>query len=599
MCGIAGQVSFPNASVAQVDQAIKALRHRGPDGVGVYSAGAVAMAHARLSIIDLAGGSQPMFNEDETVAVVFNGEIYNYREIRDQLAGRHHFRTDSDTEVLVHLYEEMGPQFVTRLTGMFSFALWDTKRQRLMCARDRFGEKPFYYSYTDRVFSFASELPAMLEAGLVSRDIDQTAVSNFLELLYIPSPRTILKSVRKLQPGWFMLLDEDGIVAEPFWRPPVPGEGRPEESVSDERLMAAVRHAVEQRMHADVEVGSLLSGGIDSSVVTALMAQSSSRKIKTFSVGFGDADDELPFAREVATAFDTDHHELVVHQPSAEEVMDVLSWYPEPFGDSSAVPTMAVCREVSKFVKVVLTGDGGDELFGGYERYERISSIPRLPLGRVAPLAKYAGVSGLGRKVRRLAKTVAAPIGLRHRHLTEVFDAQERARLLGVTHPSAEQGVALAHEGDSSIAYDLRYYLPDDLLTKVDIAAMRYGLESRSPFLDHTLAELVIPLPFNNKIASHETKVRLRNLASKLVPPSITKRKKRGFGSPIDKWLSAGELRTAMLDTVGAASGPLSNLLDASATKAVVQQVSSGRGNAHQAWALLALDAWLSRHGRA
>lgn len=592
MCGIAGQIAFPEASRATVEQMISRISHRGPDGQGIYSDGPAALGHARLSIIDIGGGAQPMFNEDRSVAVVFNGEIYNYRELRAEIAGRHQLCTESDTEVLVHLYEDLGENFVERLHGMFAFAIWDGRRRKLICARDRFGEKPLFYTEKAGSFSFSSELSGLFAVGLADIQIDESSLANYLELLYVPSPKTILKDAKKLQPGWLLVVDEKGVSTRPYWRPPVPGEGRPEESLRPEELLSILQESVSRRMHADVEVAALLSGGIDSSIVTGLMSRVASQPIRTFSVGFGNVDDETPFAREVSEHFKTNHHEIFVHPSTPGQIVEDLAWYPEPFGDSSVVPTMAVAKEVARHVKVVLTGDGGDELFGGYGRYFQVGAMPHLPGVGLAGAALSRFENSYARKARRFAHAAGSVGGQRYRALTEVFDASARKRLMGRSYPPAAYAVELGSAGDSAIAFDLAYYLPDDLLVKVDIATMRYGLESRCPFLDHVLAERVIPLPLGQKVSRNEGKILLKRAAQGLLPRTILERKKRGFGSPVNQWL-AGGLRHLMMDTIGSQNSPIFAYLNRTEVHRVVEAAGHGKGNSHQAWSLLVLDSWL------
>lgn len=594
MCGIAGQLAFDGPKVKAVETALRALHHRGPDGTGIYADQHIAMAHARLAIVDLEGGAQPIFNEDESVCIVFNGEIYNYSELRRELKHRHQFKTEGDTEVLVHLYEDLGASLFERIDGMFSLAIWDKRRKQLLCARDRFGEKPFYYSYDKGVFSFASELWALLSAGLVKAEIDERALSTFLELLYIPAPITILREVRKLQPGWMLTVDSRGLAERCYWRPPVPGEARPEEVLGDEQLLQLLRQAVESRMHADVDVAALLSGGIDSSVVTALMAQSSSRRIKTFTVGFGKDTRDLELARLVAQRFSTDHVELVVSEPSPDFVTEALAWYPEPFGDSSAIPTMAVCREVSRHVKVVLSGDGGDELFGGYGKYRTLDTMPRIDMPLLSLLGQPFSRGGLGRKISRRIAAATLPAGPANRALTEVFSAPERGRLLGKVIPPAPYGVSANSVADTAMAFDLGYYLPDDLLSKVDIASMRYSIEARCPFLSPTLAEAVVPLNRRTKFSRKEGKLQLRKLASRLLPSAITTAEKRGFGAPLVEWLSSPKLKDAVQDLLRPNS-PVSRYLNPEELGAIVADSMRSGGNPHQVWALLSLNSWLIR----
>ena len=593
MCGIAGQLAFPVADPAVVRRMADSLAHRGPDGDGFYHDGPIALGHRRLSIIDVAGGAQPMFNEDGTLAVIFNGEIYNYKELAAELAPRHRFKTVSDTEVLLHLYEEQGERLVERLRGMFSFALWDGPRRRLLAARDRFGEKPFLYRQQPGSLTFASEMTALRASGLPLGSVDRSALSDYLELLYVPAPRTIFSGVQKLPAGHLLLADERGVQVRPYWKPPVSGSGRASDPGLAGRIRDSLREAVHLRLRSDVPIAALLSGGLDSSVVVALMAQELGPGVKTFSVGFGQADDELPFARQVAERWRTDHHEITVTADIATQVAEGLASYSEPFGDSSSVPTVAVCKAVAKHVKVVLTGDGGDELFAGYGRYRSVARIPHvLPAKLVERSSELLPDFGYRSKVRRLIRATGASGEARIRALVEVFLPEERAALLGGLRRRAESPPGCpTNDVDAAIAFDLGVYLPDDLLVKTDIAAMRWGLESRCPLLDHELAALAVPPPASSKQSGTIGKLLLREAAGDLLPPGILRREKRGFGSPVASWLS-GPLRPMLEDLLRPAQARIRSWLDGPTIDRALNAVAQGRGNGHQGWALLALESW-------
>jgi asparagine synthase (glutamine-hydrolysing) len=596
MCGIAGHLAFPSADPGIVQTMIATLSHRGPDGVGSYHRGPIALGHTRLAIIDLHTGEQPKFNEDGRVAVVFNGEIYNYRELRTELASRHRFTSESDTEVLVHLYEEFGDEMVSKLDGMFSFAIWDARRERLLAARDRFGEKPFLYLFGERGLFFASELAAFGAAGLCGQ-IDRSALSSYLTLLYVPAPRTIWKDINKLPAGHTLVVDRNGALVAPYWRSPRPGS-RSETTLSAERAQSELRRSVRTRLRSDVPMGALLSGGIDSSTVVALMAQELGPGVKTFSVGFGRPDDELPFARTIASRYETDHHEIVLERDLAAQVDDAFQAYSEPMGDSSAVPTVAIFKEISRHVKVVLTGDGGDELFGGYGRYglaERLPTLPTMPTRWLSHLGLRRHAARRGYRLMHALTTSGAA---RNLALIEVFNAGERASLLGTAAEEHSQSNGAAKgNANAAIGFDLTVYLPDDLLVKVDIASMASGVESRAPFLDHVLAECVVPEPSHSKLNRREGKLLLKEAVASLVPKTILERSKRGFGSPVKEWL-AGPLRGLLLDTVGSSQALVCDWFDRGAVSRTVRDAAAGQGNAHQGWALLALEAWAQRFAR-
>jgi asparagine synthase (glutamine-hydrolysing) len=586
------------------------MAHRGPDGDGFHVEGPVGLAHRRLSIIDLGGGAQPMFNEDRSVAIVFNGEIYNYRELAAELAPRHTFRTSSDTEVLLRLYEDRGEAMLTPLRGMFAFAIWDAKKRALFCARDRYGEKPFLYAQVGRRLFFASEMRALWRLGgdAIDTTIDRDALAGYLGLLYVPSPRSIHTGVKKLPPSHALGFDEArGLRVVRYDDVPVPGSAR---EVRTESLVLDTRRALEDavrlQLRSDVPVGALLSGGIDSSLVVAMMARELDQPVRTFSVGFGRDDDELPHARIVADRYRTEHTEIVLTDALEARVDRALRAYSEPFGDSSAVPTVAVFEAVAKHAKVVLTGDGGDELFAGYTRYREVLRMPVVPgapfvARAIDRLARLGASTRTLARARRAALLAARDPASRTRALVEVFGPGERARRLGTQprslDPIDEIDRLDLDAPDRAIAEDLHRYLPDDLMQKTDIAAMAASVESRSPFLDPDLARAVVPLPWRTKQTPTEGKTLLKDVARELLPPSILSRPKRGFGSPVEAWLR-GPLRRAFEDALCSPDSFVRRELDPRAVDDVHASVASGRGNGHQGWALFALERWARARGR-
>ena len=598
MCGIAGHLAFREAAAEplRVRRMAAALAHRGPDGEGFYDSPRCVLGHRRLSIIDPLGGAQPLFSEDGLIAVVCNGEIYNYRELARELAGRHRLRTNSDCEVIAHLYEEEGEAMLTRLRGMFALALWDARQGRLLLARDRFGEKPLLYARREDGLLFASEMGALREGVPELGEIDRSALSDYLELLYLPAPRTMIAGINKLPPGHLLLADARGIEVRPYFTQPVPGS----DSVPRARtpgLRAALAEAVRLQLVSDVPIAALLSGGLDSSAVVGLMAQELGPGVRTYAVGFGRDDDELPFARLVAERHRTEHREIVIDRDVATQTTEAFAAFSEPFGDSSAVPTVAVCREVAREVKVVLTGDGGDELFAGYDRYRQIAALPHLPLASsLAKLLRTLPASRITSRLGRAAAVVGASGAARYRALIEVFPLEERRALLGEGSAArrAQPLPELPSEVDSALAFDLAAYLPDDLLFKVDTAAMRFGLEARCPLLDPALAAAAIVPGVREKQNAAEGKLLLRAAVADLLPPEILARKKRGFGSPVEAWLR-GPLRPMLEDLLRAKDARVRGLLDGAAIDRAVQGAITGRGNAHQGWALLALESWLRR----
>lgn len=592
MCGIAAHLRFPAADQASVRRMMDALVHRGPDDDGLYAAGAATLGHRRLSIIDLSGGAQPIFNEDRTIAVVLNGEIYNYRELREELRPRHTLRTTSDTEVLVHLYEDHGTEMLSRLRGMFAFVLWDARRQRLFAARDCFGKKPLFYVVADGALWIASELRALTVSGAALGTIDREALADYLALLYVPAPRTIWTRARKLEPGHFLVADEAGAAVRRYWSHPVPGLHRSAPPDAAERTRGLLEESVRLRLRSDVPIAVLLSGGVDSSVVTALAARHAEGPLKTFSVGFGRDDDELPHAREVARRYGTEHHEIVIRQGAPEATVRALGAFSEPFGDSSAVPCAEVFREVARHVKVVLTGDGGDELFAGYHRYRQVASLPFVPFAGVLerPLGALPGWPPI-RRARRAARVLGARGGARYRAMIEVFSDREAAELLGESARRTPLDVAGASAADAALAFDLRVYLPDDLLVKTDITSMASSLEARCPLLDHVLAEWVVPMPIGAKQDGKRGKLLLAKATADLLPKSVFERRKQGFGSPVEAWIR-GPLRSLFGDTVMSPRARIRDWMDGAAVRRIGQKVLDGGGNGHQAWALLALEQW-------
>lgn len=597
MCGIAGHLAFPAADEQCVRRMTGALKHRGPDGEGLHASGPIALGHRRLAIIDLERGAQPMFSADGSVAIVFNGEIYNYRELRRQLSPTHQFATDSDTEVLLHLYEEHGYEMLSFLRGMFAFALWDTRKQRLFAARDCFGEKPFLYAENASGLYFASEMRAFLSAGVDVGDVDRGSLSDFLELLYIPAPATVFSHVKKLPAGHMLISDRKGTVVRRYYQPPTPGAAAFRPRRAD--VLQTLQEAVRLQLRSDVPIAALLSGGLDSSVVVALMARELGAGMQTFSVGFGRADDELPYARAVASRYRTRHHEILITDGIVEQVDDALAAYSEPFGDSSAVPTVAVARAVSKHVKVVLTGDGGDELFAGYERYGRMQVMPHLPVARIGALLERLPPTRVGGRLRRAVAEMGSRGALRHRFMVEVFSLAERKRLLGHPARTAALGPDVATDDlDAALSFDLGVSLPDDMLHKTDTATMHFGLESRAPLLDKEVVELAVPPTSRLKRRGGNGKLILKAAAADLVPAEVLARPKRGFGSPVGDWLR-GPLSGAFRDRLAPPKARIKSWLDPKAVDGVVARTLSGRANPHQGWLLYVLECWAASVHRA
>src|SRR5438445_3062531 len=558
MCGIVG-FSLPDSADASNGRLLKmmndSLRHRGPDDEGFHLEGPVGIGMRRLSIIDLKTGDQPITNEDRSVWVVFNGEIYNYRELTAELLAKgHRFATASDTEVLVHLYEEYGEECVRRLRGMFAFAIWDRSRGTLFLARDRLGIKPLYYAETPKGFVFASELKAIVRSPWVSRQLSQRALRAYLQYGYVPDPLSILEGVAKLPPAHTLSIRKGRADApRSYWHSTVyfqDAMAPSQEQETGEALWARLQDAVRSHLVSDVPLGAFLSGGVDSTAVVAIMAQELGVPIKTFSVGFREEGyNELPYARRVAEWFGTEHHELLVEPGDLGVLEDVLSALDEPFADASAIPTYLVSKLAKQHVKVVLSGDGGDELFAGYDRY--VVDHRRRHLGLL-------GDAGLGRVLRVLS--AALPEGApgknylynlslprleRYLDSISLFPARALGGLLepAVVHHESSFATALAAgDGLDPLSrlqdLDLNTYLPGDILTKVDRMSMANSLEARVPLLDHPLVEFACGLPADLRFRAGQTKHLLKRTLRGRVPEEVLTRPKHGFGVPLEVWFT-------------------------------------------------------------
>jgi len=617
MCGIAGIVSSKGApDLGAVGRMSATLVHRGPDDEGVFQRGAVALAARRLSIIDLDHGHQPIANEDGSVVVVQNGEIYNYRELKRELEGRgHRFATACDTEVLVHLYEEHGDGFVERLRGMFAVALWDDRRQRLLLARDRFGIKPLYYRDVDGELSFASELKAMLEQPGFSRAIDPRAMAAYLAFNSIPAPLTIFAEARKLPPGFLLSWHGGATELHRYARPrPVPaGQERNEPAdVLAAELREVLKDSIRAHLVADVPVGVLLSGGVDSGGITALAAAESRDPLKTFSIGFEESGfDELSRARLVAERFGTDHHELIVRPDAVELLPKLVEAFDEPFGDSSALPTYLVSELAAGEVKVALSGEGGDELFGGYYTYVADQLAPRL--GRLAALASPLVEAlpssdrrvGFDYKAKRFARAAGLPPLERHHAWKEIFSAERRRSLLQGGGPGWDP-VDLYRERYAETAasaplarmqdVDLGIYLVDDLLVKTDRLSMAHSLELRVPFLDQRVAEFALALPTSLKVRGFAKKRLLRRTLAPLLPKEVVGGRKQGFSIPLAAWLR-GPLEPFAREVLAPATLERQACLDPAAVTPLVDRHCSGREDlSRQLWGLMAFTLWFDRY---
>lgn len=627
MCGIAGYVTEGRhePSSALLESMCDQIAHRGPDAYGYFRAGGVALGHRRLSIIDVTGGDQPLGNEDGSIQIVFNGEIYNYLELRQGLVQRgHRFVTASDTEVLVHLYEEVGSDLPVHLNGMFAFAIWDERKQELFLARDRFGKKPLYF--TSRVpgfrLCFASELKALGVMPGFDRIVSPRSVADFLTFAYVPDPNSIFAGAEKLPPGHSLLLTRDGFSQRRYWKPSFAIRDDITLEEAQDELLALALDSVERRMISDVPLGGFLSGGVDSSSVVALMCQRAAGRVKSFSIGFTDEEfDEVAYARQVAGRYGTEHHEHVV-SPAVEEMLKVLvDHYDEPFADSSAIPTLYLARMTRQYVTVALSGDGADELFGGYRRYrfalaeEQVRrKLPRWfrrtavrLAGRLCPKLDYlprvfrakATLEGIARELGEAY--FEAMSGFRRGLLDRMLAPGLRRELDGYSPREWYLERFAAHAELPPLqqlqAVDLETYLPGDILVKLDRATMAYSLEGRCPFLDYRIGDLAGSLPAPLKLANGVGKRVLKETMRPYLPGEIIDRRKMGFSVPMASWM-----RTSLKPVFEAVAlhpdmGRYVNL--DCAREVWLAHQSGARDYSRELWSMLMLACWHDRFGAA
>lgn len=623
MCGIAGFISTSRGRdderASRLDAMCKVITHRGPDEQGVVVEGRAALGMRRLSIIDLATGQQPIYNTDRSKLIVFNGEIYNYRELKTDLESRgHKFRTNSDTETIVRAYDEYGTGCLALLRGMFAFAIWDAKEQSLFMARDRVGKKPLFYSVTAAgEFVFGSELKVLLEHGGMDREIDHGALDAYLTFGYVPEELCIFKGVRKLEPGHFLIFRNGEVRTEKYWDFDYAGEtlSESEDEISG-TLLGKLREAVGTRLISEVPLGAFLSGGVDSSAVVGLMSQIMSEPVKTFSIGFNeDSFDELKFARVAARHFGTDHHEFIL-TPDFVDVVDDLVWhFDEPFADSSALPTYMVSKLAREHVTVVLSGDGGDELFAGYTRYltdRDRSGLERLPRAvrqnLIRPLSEALPHGARGKNylfnisldaAGRYIDSISHFNGPRKRSL---YSNEVKTKMNG----SFARGEKLFRQIAVSAAsvdavenllyLDSKTYLPGDILTKVDRMTMAASLEARSPLLDHKLIEYVTRIPSSMKLRGSETKYIFKRAIRDLVPHEILRREKQGFGVPINEWINL-QLKDRITGDLSDRRSLERGYFDPKYVGLLLDEHSRGRrDHSHALWTLWMLELWHRRY---
>ena len=623
MCGISGVVGRSGASVTVADEQLRLLEHRGPDSRGRFQQAGAVIAQNRLAIIDLATGDPPITNEDDAVGVVLNGEIYNFRTLREQLLrDGHSFRSKGDTEVVAHLAEDLEPvELARRLDGMFAFAVWDARRERLILGRDRVGKKPLYYHHASATLVFASEIKGVLAHPSVPRELEPRAIPAYLTFGYVPTPYTFFSGVLSVPPGHVLVLERGaGPQLLAYWTPPVPGvDGVELLDVSNDEAALLIRggmeRAVERRLISDVPLGAFLSGGIDSSAIVAIMARHTGRPVDTFTIGFDDREgfDERPYARIVAQAYRTAHHEEVV-QPNAVDLVERLVWhYDQPFGDSSAVPTFLLSEITRREVTVALSGDGGDELFGGYERFAAALALSRygkLPIR--AQRVVHRGLMALprqavGGRVGRLQRFAGpVPLGMPDAYLSWLSFVEEPLRRQMLADPDAwalEDYRRIWESSDGAEPLDrllnlnLRTYLVDDLLVKADRMSMAHGLEVRSPFLDTELMNLALRVAPSAKVRGMSLKRVLRSAVADLLPSKVLKRGKRGFGVPLDRWFRE-DLRLYLTAMLGSRQARVRVHLNPAVIDRLLHEHACGAADHGQPlWLLLTLEVFLRREG--
>ncbi len=621
MCGIVGIVNNSETPVERelLERMNLCIEHRGPDEDGFYLKENVGLAMRRLSIIDLASGQQPIRSADGTKWIVYNGEIYNYQELRRDLESRgHKFYTNSDTEAIVHLYDDEGADCLRHLRGMFAFAIWDERDRSLFIARDRVGKKPLLYSHqTNGDLIFGSEFQALLQHPAVSREIDHEAIDEYLTYLCVPAPKTAFKQIRKLEPSHWLRWKDGHIETKRYWLPDFSKKIKISQEEAIEETTRIVRESTRLRMISEVPLGAFLSGGVDSSTVVALMAQESDQPVKTFSIGFEEQDySELKYARRVAEHVGAEHHEFIVRPNAVEILPSLVRHYGEPYADSSAIPTYYVSRETRKHVTVALNGDGGDESFAGYERYsamliaEKYRRVPELlrrtliegPVNLV-PTSEIK--RSRVRDAKRFFRAANLPRTERYLRWMSTFDRDAKSEIytdefrnaVATKDPAHVLGAWFARANgsgvlDASMLTDQMTYLPNDLLVKVDIASMANSLEARSPFLDHKVIEFAASLPEKLKMQRYETKSLLKKVAARLVPREVIYRRKMGFGVPIGKWFR-DEMKDFITDALLSEKALARGIVKPEMIRRyVTEHTTAARDHSFQLWTLLMLELW-------
>jgi len=616
MCGICGKIYFDHSRAvnkSELKGMTDLLVHRGPDDEGFYINRNIGLGFRRLSIIDLTTGHQPLTNEDETIWIVFNGEIYNFLDLRRDLMKKGHtFRTKTDTEVIVHLYEEYGKDCVQYLRGMFAFAIWDEKNRKVFCARDRFGIKPFFYYYDDEQFIFGSELKLILNSNDVKQEIDFLSLDSYFAYGYTTGRKTIFKNIQKLEPANILelsLLDRKidiskywGIIFEPDY-------SKSEEQWCEE-IEECLSESVKMHLISDVPLGAFLSGGIDSSSVVALMSKHSSMPVKTFSIGFKEKRYyELSFAREIAKKYQTEHHEKIIQPDSIALLPILVQAYDEPFAESSAIPTYYISKFAREFVTVVLSGDGGDELFAGYDSYLKLNSFYKYNItsnafnkvfwGNIYKMipSKVKG-KGITYFLSKEPETLGAYFSvITQPERTKLYKPEIWEQIKKMPAESYKEAIITNSLSEDFVSkmqeLDVRTYLVDDILTKVDRASMQNSLEVRVPILDHKVAELSFRIPSRLKLKNRKKKYIFKKAMSKYLTPNVINHKKQGFVVPLNMWFKS-DLKTYVHDRLNTKNSFISRYLDTKIVIKMINDHNTGMRDLNQKiWALLFLDAWL------
>jgi len=623
MCGICGVFDYGGSGGVgkdTIEGMCDVITHRGPDESGIYLDKDIGLGHRRLSIIDLSSGRQPIHNEDESVWISYNGEVYNHEDLRTRLEDMgHSFSTHTDTEAIVHLYEEFGITAFSQLNGMFAIALWDSMKETLYLVRDMLGIKPLYYTLTDKKIVFGSELKAILQYPGINRKVDLSALDEYLTLNYILAPKTIFEGIRKLQPGRILKVGREGASETEFWKLSHKTQNTdPQHHIDEVRRLLA--DSVKIRLMSDVPLGAFLSGGIDSSAVVAFMSQASDKPVKTFTMGFADESfSEIKYARIVSEAFGTEHHELIVEPDAVELVGKLVEGFDEPFADYSAIPTYMVSELARKHVKVCLSGDGGDESFGGYDRYAAVNASRYL---RVIPKPVRYGIKSvvdrlpvenkdgsIVKRAKRFLEACDLPEKERYISWVTIFSQKEREQLyaeglfeniglLDSAHKIEERfNVAGVPDIMANVMYaDLHTYLPGDLLVKVDRTSMMHSLEVRVPFLDHRLVEYATTIPSSLKVHGLALKYLFKTAMSGVLPDEILVRRKHGFSVPLGSWFR-GELSGVVDDILGNPKAKYTRYFRGEEVKKIVDQHRRrARDNTHKIWAILMFELWHRRY---